>query len=152
VSVKFHDGTDKLYQAYTQSKAWDDTGLLQLNPTDQWDKFLIAHNTEEKLKTLLAGNGVTYCTPEGYSSKLGEYRDSDERSFIVLKGLHQWQRKGNTADYKLHITIGLDGKLWHLYANYFAKGQKIAFSTDCSAGEKISATDNEGFTQVGKKR
>ncbi|MBJ2156627.1 hypothetical protein [Variovorax sp. IB41] len=160
MSVTFHDGTNLLYRNYTSHRGWNNTALLGLNPGRSYDRLLIDdYNNEAKMKELFARPGAQNCYPGGPgASKLGDYVNSDSRDVIVIKGLHQWVEKPGTAgrrggsNYQLHITFGLDGQLWHLYATYFGDSQKITFSSQCSVGEKVSHTDHEGFSKQGRKK
>jgi len=156
VAVEFSDGTNPLYRQYTNNRAWNDVGLLWLNRARQYDRILIdEYNTEERLRQLLAGEALTSCRPYGPgTSKLSEYRDADigVASLMVVKGLHQWQRIGTSWNYKLHITLGLDGWLWHLYAKYTDRDGTIAFTNEISSGGRATGEDHQGFARVGGRR
>lgn len=154
MALTFHDGTHPLYKNYTV-RPWNDVGLLMLNPErSQYDRWLMEnYNTEARIRELCNGNGVRYCYPFGEGkSKLSEYIEAAEGSLILLKGLHQWERKDNGYDYRLHVTFGLEGQLWHLYANYYASSEKVVLSTVATAGERVTGEDHEGYTRAGGRR
>lgn len=153
MSLTFHDGTNPLYKNYSTHRAWNDSGLLRLNPSRSYDRLLIdTYNNEAKMRELFARPGAQNCRPGGPgASKLGEYVGSDVRDVIVIKGLHQWVEKVGTgnartgSNFQLHLSFGLDGQLWHLYATYFGDSQRITLTSECTAGERVSAVDHEGF-------
>ena len=154
MAIEFSDGTHPLYRQYTNSRAWNDAGLLQLNRARQYDRILIdTHNTEAGMRALLGGEALGNCRPYGVgTSKLSDYRDADiaEASLMVVKGLHQWQRLGNTWNYKLHVTLGLDGWLWHLYAKYTDATGGIAFTSEVTSGGRATGEDHQGYARVGR--
>jgi hypothetical protein len=153
MTIAFHQGNHPLYRRYA-ARPWNDEGLLMLDShRSDYDRWLMEQcNTEEGMTALLAGDGPKNCRPFGVgSSKLSEYIGADQTGIIVVKGLHQWQRMGRSWNYRLHITLGLEGQLWHLYALYHANG-RIAFTSECSAGERVTGEDHEGFERVGRKK
>lgn len=153
MTITFHDGTNKLYKKYAPFP-WDNIGLLQMNPkANTWDDWLVKnYNTEKKIRELFEGDSVSLCMPYGTGSKLGEYVGAKETGIIILKGLHQWQRIRRTENYKLHLTFGLDGWLWHLNARYCAQSDSISLTGDCTKGEQATGEDHEGFTFQKKKK
>lgn len=153
MSVTFHDGTNKLYKAYA-SRPWNDVGLLQLNPDrNQWDDWLMENcNTEQQIRALLQGEKASLCRPHGKGSKLGEYVASNETGILILKGLHQWRRIGRSWNYKLHLSFGLDGWLWHLGARYEDRSRTVTLTGECTRGERATGEDHEGFQSVGRRR
>jgi hypothetical protein len=152
MSITFHDGTLALYSKYCDGKAWNDASLLRLNTErSQYDKYLMEKcNTETAMKALLGGDAVRLVKPVSTGSKLGEYMDAKATGIIVIKGLHQWERIGTTWNYHLHITFGLDGYLWHLYALYENHTEKVRLLGEISRGESLTTEDHEGFKQPGK--
>lgn len=160
MSLTFHDGTSLLYRNYTNHRAWNNTALLGLNPGRSYDRMLIDdYNNEVKMRELFARPGAQSCCPGGVgASRLGDYVNSSVRDVIVIKGLHQWVEKVGTgsarwgSNFQLHITFGLDGQLWHLYATYYGDSRKVTFSSECTAGEKVSHTDHEGFSKQGRRK
>ena len=157
MTVTFHDGTNPLYRKYTNHRAWNNTALLGLNPGVGYDRLLIdGYNNETKIKELLGRPGAQNCYPG--ASRLGDYVSSSVRDVIIVKGLHQWVEKTGTgtarwgSNYQLHVTFGLDGQLWHLYATYYGDSQKITFRSQCSAGERVTDVDHEGFVKQGRKK
>lgn len=155
MSLTFHDGTNPLYRNYSRHRAWNDTGLLRLNPGRSYDRLLTGtYNTEAKIREMFGRPGAQNCRPGGVgASKLGDYVSSAERDVIIIKGLHQWVEKVGTgnarwgSNFQLHLSFGLDGQLWHLYATYYSDSEKITLSSECSAGERVTAVDHEGFAK-----
>ena len=154
MSLEFHDGTHKLYKGYSEGKAWNDVGLLRLNAADRYDKSLIDdYNTEAKITEMLKDGVLAGCYPFGPGkSKLSEFIAAEGTGIIVIKGLHQWVRLGRTWNYKLHLSFGLEGQLWHLNARYSNSTQKISLTTTCTAGEKVTGESHDGFKVKGKGR
>lgn len=153
MSLTFHDGTHALYRNYSTSP-WNDVSLLMLNPAaSRYDKWLMDnYNTQATITEMFDGNGVKNCYPFGVGkSKLSEYVAAKDTGVIVIKGLHQWKSKPNGYDYQLHLTLGFEGQLWHLDANYYDKSQKVVLSTTCTAGDRVTAVDNDGFKRVGSR-
>ena len=150
MTIEFHQGNHRLYQRYAP-RPWNDEGLLMLNSQQNYyDRWLMQTcNTEEAMTALLAGDGPKYCRPFGGGSKLSEYIDAEETGIIVVKGLHQWERIGfgRNSRYRLHITFGLEGYLWHLYARYHPN-RRIEFTSDLSRGEQVTMEDHEGFVRA----
>lgn len=154
MSVTFHDGSHHLYQRYAP-QAWNDMGLLRLNDGNQYDSWLMRNcNTEAAMRALLRGGSLANCYPFGVgTSKLSEYIAAGETGIIVIKGLHQWQRIGRSWNYKLHMSFGLEGRLWHLNALYKSTGGgSVAFTSECTAGETTTTESHDGFQRVGRRR
>lgn len=146
MSIEFHDGTNAVYKKYSASKKWNDAGLLQLNGAASiYDKWLIEQNSEENLRALLNTSAVTEIRPFGHGDKLGTLMELEGQSMIVVKGLHQWKRVNKTWNYKLHITLGMEGYLWHLDALYTDSSGKVAFVGSISRGDSISDETHDGF-------
>ena len=154
MGLKFHDGTHKLYKAYTGSKAWDDSGLLQNPP--QW---MLSWNTEAFIKGILTNSKsklkyketVRRMSPTTmkYENRVVENSlldivssDDAELNLWVLKGLHQQNNP--------HMTVGVDGFLWHLnvQTNRLTSGRTEAYVTGLSKGNWGTQEDADGFTKV----
>lgn len=152
MAVEFHDGNHKLYGAYSQGKAWNDNGLLRLSMRDQYDRMLIDdYNNEAKIAEMLKSNVLSNCRPFGVgTSKLSEYIGAQGTGIIIIKGLHQWKRVGRYWDYKLHLSFGLEGQLWHLYARYMNDTGNVTLTNSCSAGERVTGESHDGFVKVGR--
>jgi hypothetical protein len=153
MSVTFHDGTNKLYNRYAP-QPWNDVGLLRLNPDrNGWDDWLMkTYNKEDGIRALLQGESALLCRPYGKGSKLGEYISAENTGILILKGLHQWKRIGKTWNYKLHLSFGLDGWIWHLDARYEDRSGTISLTGTCTKGERATAEDHEGFVAVKGRR
>jgi hypothetical protein len=146
MAILFHDGSNDLYKRYVTSRAWNDRGLLQLN-NHRYNTWLHSLNTEDTIKALLQDAGLAQCLPYGRgTSSVRDYVTAagDVASVIVVKGLHQFEEQWTKA----HITIGLDGLLWHLYAAWVpgAGDGTMKFKNEISAGPRASATTHDGFS------
>ena len=165
MALKFHDGTLALYSGYCGGRAWNDADLLRLNPGDAYDKWVMdTYNTEAGMRALFDRPGILSARPFGPgTSTVGEYVGGDGASLIVIKGLHQWQEirvtpKGGRPYWqkKLHVTVGLEGQLWHFYGTLHDHSDparaKVALSPQTiSVGERMTGTDHDNFQRVTRR-
>jgi hypothetical protein len=151
MSIILHDGSMALYKQYVAGKAWNNRELLRLN-NHRYNEWLHSLNTEETLTGLLQDVGLSQCMPYGRGkSSVRDYVNAagEVASVVVVKGLHQFEQNWTKA----HITIGLDGLLWHLYADW-VPGQgngTMKFGGEITPGPRSTATTHDGFTKVGGK-
>ncbi len=156
MGLTLHDGSHDLYKGYSNGKAWNDEAFLMLNSSrsvyDEW--LMRRYNTDEGMTALFTKQGITTCKLFGDdSSTVGEYVGSTQSSIIVVKGLHQWQRRQDSPNYGLHVTIGLEGWLWHLKATYYhnadeAKAKVSLLPRDATKGQQMTGVDHEGFQRI----
>ena len=59
---------------------------------------------------------------------------------------------GRSWNYKLHLSFGLDGWIWHLGAIYLDLRGIIQLTGECTKGERATKEDHEGFIAVGRRR
>lgn len=149
MSITFHDGTHKLYSAYA-GRPWNDVGLLRLSTRDYYHRWLMTtYNHEAAIRALFAGPAVQHCYPFGAGkSKLGEWVGAEHTGIVILKGLHHWRRIDDSWDYQLHLSFGLDGRLWHLNALYHDATHSVSLTADCTPGEWATQEDHEGFRKA----
>ena len=85
---------------------------------------------------------------------LADYIAAQGTGIIIIKGIHQWRRLGKSWNYTLHLSFGLEGQLWHLYARYKDQTGEITLTSSCSAGKKVTGEAHDSFVTVGtgKKR
>ena len=154
MTISFHDGSSQMFAGYC-NKAWNDEGELRLNSAlSQYDATLMTdYNTEEEMLTFLASPVLNGCRPDPNAVwTLGHVRDADRVDMIVLKGLHQWQRVGRTWNYNLHLTLGYDGWIWHLYCRWEDNTQQVKPTTRCTRGNYKAPVSHDGFSAQKRRR
>jgi len=154
MGVKFHDGTNELYKAYTDGKAWNDSGLLRNPPA-----WMLTWNTEALVKGILANNKSQL----KYKQSISEYNPKTRK---VVKGettinlldiatstkaeFNLWILKGLHQQNDPHLTLGHDGYLWHLnvQTERLASGKVEAYVTKMSKGDWGTQEDADGWTKA----
>ena len=119
MGLKFHQGDKKLYAGYTGNRAWNNAELLKNpfngQPNPEW---LGAWNTETKVKETLRGplSRMFYATQaDAQTKQIGALLDGDPDgiNLWLIKGFHQVKLDASQNLLETHLTVGLDGRLWH---------------------------------------
>lgn len=141
MSVIFHDGTNNLYKGYVGNKTWDDLSLLRLDWDTSTNRKLREWNTETNIGILL--DAAKSHKLSGYVSSLKSYMEADEdtASIIVIKGVHQ--PFGDQGKWVPHISIGLDGYIWHLYYTWH-RNDTMSFDGS-SRGPRATGSTHDGW-------
>jgi hypothetical protein len=140
MGILFHDGSNRVFQRYTQGRAWDDPRLLG-HVHQSWSAF----NTVEVLEPAI--RGMNPCdVPEAFGSFASLLASRDFHLWVV-KGLHQAQpiRVDGRRIFQTHATAGFEGVLYHLY--FFQWNHRLHYN-GFTAGEQYGETA-EGFQVVG---
>lgn len=119
MGLKFHQGDKQIYASYTGRRAWNNAELLK-NPftNAQNPDWLGAWNTETKVKETLRCplSRMFYSNhPDQQTKQIGALLDGDAEgiNLWVIKGFHQVKLNVGQNLLETHLTVGLDGKLWH---------------------------------------
>jgi hypothetical protein len=119
MGLKFHQGDKQIYSGYTGNRAWNNDDLLKnpFNgaPNPDWLKDW---NTETKVKETLRCplSRMFYASvSDAQTKQLGALLDGDPDglNLWVIKGFHQVKLDGMNDLLESHLTVGLDGRLWH---------------------------------------
>jgi len=160
MGLKFHQGDKPIYAAYTKNKAWNDDELLK-NPKNNAPnpEWLKEWNTETKVKETLRCplSRMFYANqPDELTKQVGALLDGDPDglNLWVIKGFHQVEHEKANDLLKTHLTIGLDGQLWHFDCR-MPRGTMTMppHVIGVSHGSLQTTMDADGFEQVtGKKK
>jgi len=158
MGLKFHQGDKKIYTTYTGSRAWDHAELLKNPrngaPNPEW---LTPWNTETKVKETLRCplSRMFYANQADKQTKqIGALLDGDPDgiNLWVIKGFHQVKLEAAKNLLETHLTVGLDGRLWHFDCRMPRGLMTIPpHVTGASSGELKTDVDADDFT-VQKRR
>lgn len=119
MGLKFHKGDKKIYSGYTGGKAWDDAELLK-NPFNGAANpdWLKDWNSETKVKETLRCplSRMFYANQSDQQTRqIGALLDGDAEgiNLWLIKGFHQVKLEVSKNLLETHLTVGLDGRLWH---------------------------------------
>jgi hypothetical protein len=159
MGLKFHQGDKKLYSGYTGAKAWDSADLLK-NPFNNAPNpdWLTAWNTETKIKETLRCplSRMFYANQSDVQTRqIGAVLDGDAEgiNLWVLKGFHQVKLDTAKNLLETHVTLGLDGRLWHFDCRMPRGLMTIPpHVTGASYGQLQTDEDADGFQKQKKGR
>jgi hypothetical protein len=162
MGLKFHQGDKQIYAVYTGRRAWDNGDLLKnpFNGSANPD-WLKDWNTETKLKETLRCplSRMFYANQaDAQTKQIGALLDGDAEgiNLWVIKGFHQVKVDASKNLLETHVTVGLDGRLWHFDCRMPRGLMTIPpHVTAASFGALQTDVDADDFQKVkrgGKKR